>query len=58
MYYFSVAYKELQARMSKASSSASESILEVIMGGNYSSFRHQREHLRKVHEKMYGPCQD
>ncbi|EON99225.1 putative dna polymerase sigma protein [Phaeoacremonium minimum UCRPA7] len=58
MYYFSVAYKELQERMIKAPSAVGESILEVIMGGNYSSFRHQRDHLRKVHERLYGPCED
>ena len=56
--YFSVAYKELQQRMVKTASSPGDSILQVIFGGNYSSFRHQRDHLRKVHEKLYGPCED
>jgi len=32
-----------------------QSILECIIGGNYTSFRLQREHLAHVHEQLYGP---
>jgi non-canonical poly(A) RNA polymerase PAPD5/7 len=31
-------------------------ILEVILQGDYSSFRMQRDYLRHVHEKHIGPC--
>lgn len=33
-------------------------ILDVIMKGDYSSFRKQRDFLRLVHEKTIGPCED
>jgi non-canonical poly(A) RNA polymerase PAPD5/7 len=32
-----------------------QSILGCILGGNYSSFKLQREHLAHVHENLYGP---
>lgn len=31
-------------------------ILDVVMNGNYSSFRMQRGFLKKVHEQFLGPC--
>jgi non-canonical poly(A) RNA polymerase PAPD5/7 len=32
-----------------------QSILGVLLGGNYNSFKLQREHLAHVYEKLYGP---
>ena len=55
---FSDCYNELQKRMSQLQDSAdrrNQSILCRILGGNYESFRLQREHLAHVHEKLYGP---
>ncbi|ODA76978.1 hypothetical protein RJ55_07495 [Drechmeria coniospora] len=34
------------------------SILEVILKGDYSSFRLQRAYLKHVHEESIGPCSD
>jgi non-canonical poly(A) RNA polymerase PAPD5/7 len=31
-----------------------QSILGCIIGGNYTSFKLQREHLAHVHEQLYG----
>jgi non-canonical poly(A) RNA polymerase PAPD5/7 len=52
---FSDAYEALQKRMSELSLMPIEnrryqSILGVILGGNYSSFDIQREHLRRCYE--------
>lgn len=33
-------------------------ILDVIMQGDYSSFRKQRAYLKRVHEQTVGPCSD
>lgn len=33
-------------------------ILDVILKGDYTSFRSQRNYLRHVHEQQIGPCQD
>lgn len=55
---FSEAFKQLQARMGSlqhAENRAGASILECIIGGNYSSFKLQREHLAHVHETLFGP---
>ncbi|KUJ20746.1 uncharacterized protein LY89DRAFT_579514 [Mollisia scopiformis] len=57
---FSDCFKRLQERMVQLQYSAEadrrcESILGTIIGGNYSSFRLQREHLAHVYEKYHGP---
>ncbi|CZR61247.1 related to DNA-directed DNA polymerase [Phialocephala subalpina] len=54
---FSECYGNLQARLSHLQYSPErrcQSILGSIIGGNYSSFRLQREHLAHVHEHLYG----
>jgi non-canonical poly(A) RNA polymerase PAPD5/7 len=33
-------------------------ILDVLMKGDYSSFRKHRDFLRHIHEKSIGPCDD
>ena len=56
---FEEAYNALRNRMKQVGSSRSAgNILDVILKGDYSSFREQREYLRYVHEKSIGPCSD
>ena len=56
---FEDAYHALRDRMKQvATSRESAGILEVILSGNYSSFRSQRDYLQHVHEKNIGPCSD
>lgn len=56
---FSLAYKLLQERLSRiAKGETFSSILEVILGGNYSTFREQRNYLRRVHEQVFGYCDE
>lgn len=56
---FHDAFNVLQDRMKQvANTSDDEGILDVIMKGDYSSFRLQREYLKHVHEKVLGPCSD
>ncbi|RFU24261.1 hypothetical protein B7463_g12075, partial [Scytalidium lignicola] len=55
---FSDAYNALQSTMVSLQFSDTRenaSILGCVIGGNYSSFQLQREHLAHVHEKLYGP---
>ncbi|KAE9377003.1 hypothetical protein N431DRAFT_401649 [Stipitochalara longipes BDJ] len=55
---FSKSYDALQKRMGELQYSANrrkQSILGCIIGGNYTSFKLQREHLAHVHENLYGP---
>lgn len=55
---FSECYKNLQSRLAHLQYSPErrcQSILGSIIGGNYSSFSLQREHLAHVHEHLYGP---
>lgn len=54
---FSHAFDDLQFRMGdlyKDANRQGQSILTVILGGNYTSFQLQREHLAHVHEKLFG----
>ena len=56
---FSKSYLDLQNRMGELQYSGpgarrSQSILDCILGGNYGSFKLQREHLAHVYEKLYG----
>lgn len=56
MRIFSEAFDLLQSRMAEMAADPAKgntSILEVLFGGDYSSFRLQREHLRSVDEKPY-----
>jgi len=58
---FSYAYKDLTDRMADISHSDDRkyaSILGCILGGNYSSFKLQREHLAHVYENLYGPLEE
>ncbi|KAF7561632.1 hypothetical protein G7046_g2524 [Stylonectria norvegica] len=56
---FHDAYDVLRERMREISREPTKGgILDVIMAGDYSSFRMQREYLRHVHEKHIGPCSD
>ncbi|KUI52914.1 Poly(A) RNA polymerase protein 2 [Cytospora mali] len=56
---FSQAYKLLQERLSRIAKGENfKSILEVILGGNYSTFREQRNYLRQVHENRFGYCDE
>lgn len=54
---FSKAYGDLVRRMGDLNYSGLEerknqSILSVIVGGDYSSFKEQREHLAYLHEQL------
>jgi non-canonical poly(A) RNA polymerase PAPD5/7 len=54
---FSAAYRELKQRMAELDAMSiqdrrGKSILEVIIGGNYSSFEVQRDHLWKCHQAL------
>lgn len=56
---FSQAYKLLQERMSRITKGESfKSILDVVLGGNYSTFREQRNYLRSVHRNRFGYCNE
>lgn len=56
---FSQAHKLLQERLSRIAKGESfKSIVEVILGGNYSTFREQRNYLRQVHEQVFGYCDE
>lgn len=56
---FHDAYLDLRDRMKEIAEDPSKGgILDVLMKGDYSSFRMQREYLRHVHEKYLGPCSD
>ncbi|KAK7744223.1 hypothetical protein SLS53_003744 [Cytospora paraplurivora] len=56
---FSQAYRLLQERLSRIAKGESfNSILEVVLGGNYSTFREQRDYLRRVHEQRFGYCDE
>ncbi len=51
---FSDAHRRLHDRMEALANMTDRknaSILEVILAGNYSSFRLQREHLKKLHDR-------
>ena len=53
-YMFSEAHQLLQERMRELTEQEDRhdaSILQVILAGNYSSFRYQRDHLRKLHDR-------
>jgi non-canonical poly(A) RNA polymerase PAPD5/7 len=57
---FSQTYSDLQTRMGELqyvspAGRRNQSILKCILGGNYTSFKLQREHLAHVYEKLYGP---
>ncbi|QPC69414.1 hypothetical protein HYE68_000166 [Fusarium pseudograminearum] len=54
---FKDAFNLLRDRMNDIARNPNKgNILEVILQGDYSSFRMQREYLRHVHEKLIGPC--
>ncbi|KAL2760014.1 hypothetical protein ACRALDRAFT_1073934 [Sodiomyces alcalophilus JCM 7366] len=64
VYEFSLAHTMIKKRMAAIAQDKSKqhtqasSILEVIFAGNYRLFRLQRAHLRRLHEKYIGPCED
>jgi non-canonical poly(A) RNA polymerase PAPD5/7 len=54
---FQEAHRLLMERMEDvAEGRSSASILGIILAGDYSSFRKQRNYLQHVHEKTIGPC--
>ncbi|EWG38481.1 DNA polymerase sigma subunit [Fusarium verticillioides 7600] len=54
---FKGAFNLLRDRMDEIARDPNQgNILEVILKGDYSSFRMQRDFLRHVHEKHIGPC--
>ncbi|KAI5459675.1 hypothetical protein BGZ63DRAFT_425647 [Mariannaea sp. PMI_226] len=56
---FDDAYMALRQRMDEVRKDPTRGgILDVIMKGDYSSFRLQRDYLRHIHEKNIGPCRD
>ncbi|PHH89067.1 hypothetical protein CDD83_6690 [Cordyceps sp. RAO-2017] len=56
---FHDAYLTLRDRMGEVARRRDKGrILDVILGGNYSSFRMQRAFLKHVHEETVGPCSD
>jgi non-canonical poly(A) RNA polymerase PAPD5/7 len=55
---FSDSYERLQKRMAELAYSSerqNQSILSVIIGGDYTSFKQQRDHLAHIHETLFGP---
>lgn len=59
---FSEAYRDLQKRMGELhfmvpGARRNESLLKCIFGGNYTSFKLQREHLAHVYENLHGPIE-
>jgi non-canonical poly(A) RNA polymerase PAPD5/7 len=57
---FSIAFNDLSQRIGQVATSPqdnrrNQSLLHCILGGNYTSFELQREHLAHVHEKLFGP---
>lgn len=62
VYEFRLAHKMIKQRMADLAQGRAKndkaSILEAILAGNYRSFRLQRAHLRRLHEKYIGPCED
>ncbi|KAI9650082.1 hypothetical protein NHQ30_000095 [Ciborinia camelliae] len=60
---FSAAYSALQQSMntlqhSDLESRRNQSLLRCIIGGNYESFKLQRDHLAHLHEQLIGPIED
>lgn len=56
---FHDAYNVLRERMKYVAQHPKEGgIIDVILKGDYSSFRLQREYLKLVHEETIGPCSD
>ena len=56
---FAEAHKLLQERIERiARGEKYDSILDIILGGNYAMFREQRNYLRKVHRKVFGYCDE
>lgn len=56
---FKEAYDTLRQRMSEVAEDTDKGgILDVLMKGDYSSFRKQRDYLRHIHEQRYGTCED
>jgi non-canonical poly(A) RNA polymerase PAPD5/7 len=56
--HFANAHQELTKRMAQLAQDpnrAGQSILEVIMGGNYSSFENQRNYLELLAKEGYRP---
>jgi non-canonical poly(A) RNA polymerase PAPD5/7 len=56
--HFAHAHQELTERMVQLAQDpdrAGQSILEVILGGNYSSFEKQRKYLEKLSKEGYRP---
>ncbi|KAJ4139745.1 hypothetical protein NW768_001089 [Fusarium equiseti] len=54
---FREAFELLRDRMSDIARNPNKgNILEVILQGDYSSFRMQRDFIRHVHEQHIGPC--
>ncbi|KAI9151524.1 topoisomerase family TRF4 [Paramyrothecium foliicola] len=54
---FSEAYDRLRDRMKDVAEARDHGgILDIILAGDYSSFRLQRNYLKHVHEKTIGPC--
>jgi non-canonical poly(A) RNA polymerase PAPD5/7 len=56
--HFANAHQQLTQRMVQLAQDpnrAGKSILEVIMGGNYSSFENQRNYLQALAEERYHP---
>ncbi|KAK7424606.1 hypothetical protein QQZ08_008616 [Neonectria magnoliae] len=56
---FHDAYNVLRDRMGDVRRDSKKGgILDVILKGDYSSFRLQREYIKHVHENFFGPCSD
>ena len=60
---FSHAFDVLRDRMDEVArmrptERRTASILKPVLGGNYKNFEVQREYMRQLYEKSYGPCTD
>lgn len=56
--FFSEAYDKLQNRMGESQYSSNrktECLLGCVLAGNYKSFKMQREHLKHIYDKRFGP---
>ena len=58
---WSDAFRDLQRQMANLrtlENRQNKSILGCILGGSYRTFELQRQHLRYIHEKLYGAVPD
>lgn len=59
---FAKAYRQLHGALSADAASTGapprQSLLGCVFAGNYSSFSLQRAYMRRLHEEVWGPCDE